>query len=135
MANPVAPAGTPAAPASIQTQTQTSNQVSTPNQNQNPPPQTAEERYFAVVVDGEKQRFTEEQAKKLLSKAGYADRTVRQTKEALKAIRAAEAERAAQLEAARGNPAELLKLHGMGPRAIGILRQALAERGLSFADG
>ena len=30
--------------------------------------------------------------------------------------------------------AELLKLHGMGPRAIGILKQALAERGLAFAD-
>jgi hypothetical protein len=27
---------------------------------------------------------------------------------------------------------ELLKLHGMGPRAIKILRQALADRGLSF---
>lgn len=30
---------------------------------------------------------------------------------------------------------ELLKLHGMGPKAIGILREALAERGLSFAEG
>jgi hypothetical protein len=29
---------------------------------------------------------------------------------------------------------ELLKLHGMGPRAIGILRQALADRGLSLRD-
>jgi hypothetical protein len=29
---------------------------------------------------------------------------------------------------------ELLKLHGMGPKAIGLLRSALAERGLSFAD-
>ena len=29
---------------------------------------------------------------------------------------------------------ELLKLHGMGPKAIGILRAALEERGLSFAD-
>jgi hypothetical protein len=27
---------------------------------------------------------------------------------------------------------ELLKLYGMGPRAIKILRQALADRGLSF---
>jgi hypothetical protein len=27
---------------------------------------------------------------------------------------------------------ELLKLHGMGPRAIKILRQALADQGLSF---
>lgn len=30
--------------------------------------------------------------------------------------------------------AELLKLHGMGPKALGILRDALAERGLSFAE-
>lgn len=29
--------------------------------------------------------------------------------------------------------AELLKLHGVGPKAIRILRAALAERGLSFA--
>jgi len=28
--------------------------------------------------------------------------------------------------------AELLKLHGMGPKAIRILRETLAERGLSF---
>jgi hypothetical protein len=30
-------------------------------------------------------------------------------------------------------PADLLKLHGFGPKAIRILRQALAEKGLSFA--
>jgi hypothetical protein len=29
---------------------------------------------------------------------------------------------------------ELLKLHGMGPKAIGILRNALGARGLSFAE-
>jgi hypothetical protein len=29
---------------------------------------------------------------------------------------------------------DLLKLHGMGPRAITILRQALAEQGLSLRD-
>ena len=28
---------------------------------------------------------------------------------------------------------DLLALHGVGPRAVGILRAALAERGLSFA--
>lgn len=28
---------------------------------------------------------------------------------------------------------ELRQLHGMGPKALGILRQALAERGLAFA--
>jgi hypothetical protein len=30
---------------------------------------------------------------------------------------------------------ELLKLHGMGPKAMNILRAALAEHGLSFRDG
>jgi hypothetical protein len=29
---------------------------------------------------------------------------------------------------------DLLKLHGMGPRAIAILRQALADQGLSLRD-
>ena len=29
--------------------------------------------------------------------------------------------------------AELLQMHGMGPNALGKLRQALAEKGLSFA--
>jgi len=28
---------------------------------------------------------------------------------------------------------ELLKLHGMGPKALRILRETLAEKGLSFA--
>ena len=30
---------------------------------------------------------------------------------------------------------DLLKLHGVGPKAIGILRLALEERGLSFLNG
>ena len=29
---------------------------------------------------------------------------------------------------------DLLQLHGVGPKAIRILREALAERGLRFAD-
>ncbi len=29
---------------------------------------------------------------------------------------------------------ELLKLHGVGPKAVDILRAALAERGLSFRE-
>lgn len=28
--------------------------------------------------------------------------------------------------------AELIKLHGVGPKALGVLRDALAERGLAF---
>jgi hypothetical protein len=30
--------------------------------------------------------------------------------------------------------ADLLKLHGMGPKAIGLIRSALNARGQSFAD-
>lgn len=30
---------------------------------------------------------------------------------------------------------ELLKLHGVGPKAVRILRETLAERGLAFAEG
>jgi hypothetical protein len=30
--------------------------------------------------------------------------------------------------------AELLKLHGMGPKAMGLLRGTLAARGLAFAE-
>ena len=30
--------------------------------------------------------------------------------------------------------AELLKLHGMGPKAIALIRNALHARGLAFAD-
>jgi hypothetical protein len=30
--------------------------------------------------------------------------------------------------------AEILKLHGVGPRALGRIREALAARGLSFAE-
>ncbi|WP_411502219.1 DNA-binding protein [Brevibacillus centrosporus] len=35
---------------------------------------------------------------------------------------------------AKVSEAELLKLHGMGPKAMGQLRAALAEKGLSFAE-
>jgi hypothetical protein len=31
--------------------------------------------------------------------------------------------------------AEIKQLHGMGPKALGQLRQALTEKGLSFAEG
>lgn len=30
---------------------------------------------------------------------------------------------------------EIADLHGMGPKALGILRAALADAGLAFADG
>ncbi len=34
---------------------------------------------------------------------------------------------------AKVSETDLLKLHGMGPKAIGLIRSALAARGLSFA--
>lgn len=35
---------------------------------------------------------------------------------------------------AQASEKELMQLHGMGPKALGQIRQALADRGLSFAD-
>jgi hypothetical protein len=35
----------------------------------------------------------------------------------------------------RVSETELKKLHGMGPKAINLLRSALEEKGQSFADG
>ena len=51
------------------------------------------------------------------------------------ATRALRAEGVWTLEAVRGwREADLAALHGVGPKAIGFLRDALAERGWSFAD-
>ena len=35
----------------------------------------------------------------------------------------------------RVKESEVMKLHGMGPKAMEVLRNALQERGLSFRDG
>jgi DNA-directed RNA polymerase alpha subunit len=51
---------------------------------------------------------------------------------ALRALTAAGYQRLEQLT--QVSEAELLKLHGMGPKAIGILQQALQEKGLAFAE-
>ncbi len=37
-------------------------------------------------------------------------------------------------ELTKFSEAEIKQLHGMGPKMLGQLRQALAEKGLSFAD-
>ena len=37
-------------------------------------------------------------------------------------------------EVRRHRPEELTALHGVGPKAISVLRTALAERGWTFAD-
>jgi predicted flap endonuclease-1-like 5' DNA nuclease len=37
-------------------------------------------------------------------------------------------------EVSRHTEVELLALHGVGPKAVRILREALAERGLAFAE-
>jgi hypothetical protein len=50
---------------------------------------------------------------------------------ALRALAAAGYTRLDQLT--KVTEAELLKLHGMGPKAVGLLRAALKARGLSFA--
>jgi len=50
---------------------------------------------------------------------------------ALRALRAAGYTRLEQFTSI--TEAELLKLHGMGPKALGLIRSALHARGLSFA--
>jgi hypothetical protein len=51
------------------------------------------------------------------------------------ATSALEVEGITTLEQARDRgAADLLALHGVGPKAIRILRDALAERGWAFAD-
>lgn len=52
---------------------------------------------------------------------------------AARALSAAGYARLEQLAAV--SEADVLKLHGMGPRALAVIRDALAARGLSFADG
>ena len=51
---------------------------------------------------------------------------------ALRALNGAGYFRLEQLTQARKT--ELSRLHGMGPKALGILEQALAEKGLAFKD-
>ncbi len=51
---------------------------------------------------------------------------------ASRAIAAAGYTRLDQLAGRSAN--ELLKLHGMGPKALGLIRAALAERGQSLDD-
>lgn len=36
-------------------------------------------------------------------------------------------------ELSKMSEAEVLKLHGMGPKAIGIIRVAMADKGMTFA--
>jgi predicted flap endonuclease-1-like 5' DNA nuclease len=52
---------------------------------------------------------------------------------ATRALQAAGYTRLDQLAGMR--EADLAKLHGVGPKALGVLRSALNERGQSFADG
>jgi len=47
----------------------------------------------------------------------------------------AEAGIASLEDLARRTEREVLALHGMGPKALGILKATLAERGMSFAKG
>lgn len=51
---------------------------------------------------------------------------------ALRALNGAGIQRLEQLT--NFSEEEIKRLHGMGPKALGQLRQALADRGLSFAE-
>jgi hypothetical protein len=64
--------------------------------------------------------------------AGESDFPDKIGKPARQALLAAGYVRLEQLATVR--EAEVLKLHGMGPKALGMLRQALADRGQSFKE-
>lgn len=51
---------------------------------------------------------------------------------ALRALAGAGVQRLKQLT--RFSESEIKQLHGMGPKALGQLRQALADKGLAFAE-
>jgi hypothetical protein len=67
----------------------------------------------------------------MVSESVTSDFPPKLSKPAQRALANAGYTRLAQLTAVRG--ADLAKLHGMGPKALGQLREALAARGESFA--
>lgn len=79
---------------------------------------TTETPFLEVVVDGQKRKFTEAEARRLLSKAGYADKTVQQAKEAIKAAQQLKAERESEKERAKANLEEHLRSLGVDPDAF-----------------
>ena len=93
-------------------------------------PKAAEARVLKAIVDGEERTFTEAEASKLLSKAGYADKVIRQAKEVLKAAK----EREAQLaEEDSLDDEEILKRRKRDPEAFArkVLERKLAESQLT----
>ncbi len=92
-----------------------------------------EPRYIEVVVDGQPQKYTEAEAKKLLSKVGYSDKMTREAKSALKQIQEARAADAKAKELAKTDKAAFLKAHGIDPEAFAreVLEAKIREQGLT----
>lgn len=92
-------------------------------------PAAKAEEIFTVTVDGQQQKYTRAQAERMLSKAGYADKVIRQAREV---IRQAQQEKA-QREKEPNDPAELLRLRGHDPEAYArsVLERKIEEAKLS----
>lgn len=114
-AKPAAPAATPAAQPDAK------------------PAAPAQERVFEVKVAGEMKKFTESEAKKLLSKAGYADKVVSQAKEALATLKKIQEERAKEAEELEKDEEAWLRAKGRDPEALArkIVERKLAEQGMT----
>ncbi len=89
--------------------------------------------FIELVVDGQKQKFTEAEARKLLSKSKFADQTVRQAKEALAAAKKFQAEKEEEDKRWASDTEELLRKRNVDPRdfARKILERELANANLT----
>ncbi len=131
-----APIVAPAAPAAPNAPSQTPNiappKPVVPTPVAKPPAAAAPtaEPLFEVKVDGEVKKYTRAEAERLLSKSGFADKGVRQVREALAAIKAREAElteRESVWDDDEKLEAELLKRGKLDPLARKRLAVKVAE--------
>jgi len=96
-------------------------------------PAAAPEQLFEVKIDGQVKKFTRAEAEKLLSKAGYADKVIQQSKEAIRAAKEKEAQLAQSAEerkrTAKERTDDFLREHGIDPEeyARNKLEKKVAE--------
>lgn len=131
-------AAAPAAPAAPAASAATPANVAVPVAKANPPTPAApgapaakadaaaEAPFIELVVDGQKQKFTEGEAKRLLSKAAFADKLVRQAKEAIK--KAQEASGLSESEKKRLKEETEAYLEAQGVDVDALARKRLERR-------
>lgn len=113
------PAAAPAAPAPAVPAVPTTAAPKAPAPAPGAPPAAAPEQFFEVKVDGQPKKYTRAEAEKLLSKAGYADKVIQQSKEAIRAAQEAktkaEQSAAERLQRAKERTEDFLREHGIDP--------------------